>query len=336
MLNIPFLLDTGSSNLVIPSTPASSQPIDCSSADCQVCSPVNASNSWASNTTCVFGKPQCTENGGCYLGITYGGGGSVTTGQLYSDTVCIARDVCVTSIYGYSKDSFGGSGIIGFASDYNSCNPTCVPTPLDNLVAAGQTSNVFGICITPDHGGSLSLGEIDATKYTGTLQYAPMEVDRWYNIYIEEIFVGPYAIGAPVSAYRTTNDAIGSFVDSGTSIILFGPIIFQAFETVFKTNYGNLPGVDDFFNSGCSLNKSVDPTNFPSLTFQINGVNGTLNLQVPATSYLMKTLFYYCLGVQTTSGIGVVLGDLFMENYYVVFDRSNLQLGFAPVSSTCV
>lgn len=37
-------------------------------------------------------------------------------------------------------------------------------------------------------------------------------------------------------------------------------------------------------------------------------------------------------GIGGIPSVGVVLGDVFMENYYIVHDRVNQQVGFAPVN----
>lgn len=39
----------------------------------------------------------------------------------------------------------------------------------------------------------------------------------------------------------------------------------------------------------------------------------------------------YCLGVAAVPSVGAVLGDVFMENFYIAFDRENNRLGIAPV-----
>lgn len=41
----------------------------------------------------------------------------------------------------------------------------------------------------------------------------------------------------------------------------------------------------------------------------------------------------YPTGIGPAVGVGLVLGDVFMENFYTVFDRGNSRLGFAPIAS---
>jgi len=42
--------------------------------------------------------------------------------------------------------NFGDLGILGLASDFNACNPSCVPTFMDDLVGSGKVkNNLLGI-----------------------------------------------------------------------------------------------------------------------------------------------------------------------------------------------
>jgi len=59
----------------------------------------------------------------------------------------------------------------------------------------------------------------------------------------------------------------------------------------------------------------------------------TFNTSVPPQSWLVPNGNCYTLGLQSVVGVGIVLGDLFMENYYIVFDKANNRLGFAPLTN---
>eukprot|EP00026_Physarum_polycephalum_P009272 Phypoly_transcript_09388.p1 GENE.Phypoly_transcript_09388~~Phypoly_transcript_09388.p1 ORF type:complete len:434 (+),score=43.22 Phypoly_transcript_09388:94-1395(+) len=353
----PFslLVDTGSSNLVVPakgcSTCGSSffnptlsssyQATSCQSKECLICNPNGGIDE------CVFGKPYClagTSN--CAFGISYGGGSSLLQGFWATDKVCLGS-LCTTATFGmgtaeYPPSSFSSGemdGILGLASPFNACNPTCVTTLLDSYVEEHLVSNFYSMCLTGSNGGIIDLGEIVASRYTGTIQYAPIEVERWFNIILHDILVGKTTLGLPPFSYATTNDVIGTFVDSGTSIILFSPLIFGQLQNVFQTLNCHLPGVCgniSLFTGECYPQKQIQPLleSYPDLVFVVQGEgSANLTLSVPASSYLLLVEDQYCLGLQAVPGVGVVLGDLFMENYYIVFDRENLRLGFAPIAS---
>jgi len=340
------LIDTGSSNLVLPTGSSTSVPVLCNSTTCQKCVPDHPETSWSSTETCVFGPPQC--NGSyCWMGITYGGGSLDGIGTLYTDKFCMGGE-CTTTTFGVSNNPPGGNdqGLIGFASEYNSCNPTCVPTPLDNLVADNLTENLFSLCLTGENGGTLDLGEIDPNKFYPPLNYTTLEVERWYNVILNDIAVGAdlESIKVPQVLYRTTNDVIGAFVDSGTSLVLTNPYIFQALQASFESRYCHLPGIcgkKSIFNGGTVNVSLVNPLikYYPAIYFILKGQSPVedFSLPFPATSYLLlnPSNSTYSLAIAPVSSLGVILGDVFMQNYYIVFDRQNLQLGFA-FSKNCV
>jgi len=72
--------------------------------------------------------------------------------------------------------------------------------------------------------------------------------------------------------------------------------------------------------------------------FSFNSATDTstfVSLPVPPQSYFFHQQGQYCFAVQSVIGIGVVLGDAFMENFYIAHDRANNRVGFAPVAK-CV
>jgi len=229
-------------------------------------------------------------------------------------------------------------GIIGFAYEMNACNPTCTTLIYDDIAAQENIPNIISMCLTGSDGGILDLGIIDRGKYSGNITYTPITQERWWNIHILDIKVGPTSVNIPDFFYWTTNDVIGGFVDSGTSVFLVAPAIFASIQNIFQTQYSNLPGVANvLFNGGCVSVQQMGNQlpNFPTIYVVIPDEQGReFTLAMPPQSYLLPVQQQYCLGIVGNAGTGIILGDVFMQNYYIVFDKDNNRLGFAPLT-TC-
>eukprot|EP01127_Copromyxa_protea_P007480 TRINITY_DN17391_c0_g1_i1.p1 TRINITY_DN17391_c0_g1~~TRINITY_DN17391_c0_g1_i1.p1 ORF type:complete len:421 (+),score=75.07 TRINITY_DN17391_c0_g1_i1:28-1290(+) len=355
------LIDTGSSNLAVPLegcktcggsdvhhfVPANSrtyQNVGCQSKACLKCSPEDY---FGNTSKCVFGQPTCSTEGHCGYAITYGGGGSGISGFVATDEVCFGEH-CVAShniilmtreIPAASLSSAPMDGILGLAYEMNACNPTCTTPIFDHISRDHHIPNVFGMCITPSNGGSLDLGAIDHTKYTGELKYTPVTTQRWWNIHVLDIRVGGVSIDIPDFFYWTTNDIIGGFVDSGTSVFLVCPVIYSSIQEIFQAQYHKLPGVaNTLFSGGCVPDNVMGDKLrlFPNITVTFPDENGgTFDLLMGPQSYLMHSNGAYCLGIVGNGGTGIVLGDIFMENYYTVFDKVSNRVGFGALSK-CV
>jgi len=351
-VNFSVLVDTGSSNTAVPSVDCkttcgntikynplnskSSSPVLCNSAECLKCN-LDSSNE------CLFGQPFCSSvrPSDCGFGISYGGGSSALYGSYQTDLLCLG-DLCATSTLGMISEGifFGDLGILGLASDNNACNPSCVPTLMDDLLSSGVMSqNILGMCLTPTQGGVLDMGFIDNTRFQGNLTWIPLSVDDWYNMAILDVQIGPHSINLPSFMYGVTNDVIGSFVDSGTSVILMGPAIFESFTNVFQTYFCHLPGIcgsQTFFNGMCFNTSQINPDAYPYVSFLVNDQEGfEIELEVSPHSYLMQTGNVYCLGIAPAVSLGIILGDVFLSGFYTAYDRANSRLGFANQELNC-
>jgi len=354
-----LLLDTGSSNLAIPDVNCDDScgdntrydPFDSSSSEiidfeddwCQVCSPWDESGS-----NCPYGQPYEASNEAdwCGYGISYGGGSSYIQGYLVNDEVTFGgftvNNTFVSIIREIPDESFTTApvdGIIGLAHELNACNPTWAPTIFGQIVDNNEDmDDLFGLCLDPSNGGVIDMGYIDNSKYTGEIQWVAVVQPRWYNMALLDVALNGTSIGMPSFTYSWVNDQIGTFIDSGTSIILFGPSTFSAFQSTFQSMFCDLPFVcsdQNLFNGYCPSQSELAPyiDQFPNIDFNFLGDDGESEVwvSVPASSYLMPANNQYCLGVQGVIGISGVLGDLFMENFYIVHDRANNRIGFADI-----
>mmetsp|Transcript_2411 Transcript_2411/g.2698 ORF Transcript_2411/g.2698 Transcript_2411/m.2698 type:complete len:372 (-) Transcript_2411:47-1162(-) len=355
------LFDTGSANLGIPSsrcttcgqgkpfseTSSTFKTVAYGSSTCQKCSPVGF---FESTRKCVFGEPERTLDASCGYYITYGGGSSAISGSLGSDTVCI-EGICVANhSFMLVDDSVpaGGffdepqDGIIGFAHEFNACNPTCTTPIYDDISKSKGLPDLFGVCLTPSNGGRLDLGYSNTSRYTGEMLYTKVTMKRWYNMHLLDVQLNSKSIGVPSYLYWTTNDVIGAFIDSGTSVILLNPYAWSQLVSAFQHDYASLPGMSGpnsiFGSQGTCISSSTMGNSlklFPDLEFEFPHENGagTFKLTVPPTSYWIAVQGEYCFGVGSAIGVGAVLGDTFMQNFYIEHDRINGRVGFANLSS---
>jgi len=133
----------------------------------------------------------------------------------------------------------------------------------------------------------------------------------------------------------------GVIVDSGTTLFIVNPAMFTTIQNYLQALCKSVPLVgicgvsfnNSIFNNNCFLMTPAQVAQYPSLSVTLAG---TTDLAIPQTAYLWQGAGipgYYCFGIQAAKKLPVILGDVFIQNYNVAFDRNKGKVGFGPLSS---
>jgi len=202
-------------------------------------------------------------------------------------------------------------GILGLGWDRISVDG--VTTPFHNLVNSGELAeSVFAFYLGDNQPGSLVLGGVDKSHYTGDFTYVPLKSEDYWRIALDDVKVGS-------SSMSTTKSAI---VDSGTSL-LAGP-------TAEVAKIAALVKATKIVNNEYSIDCNSDA---PAITFTIAGKDYTFEKK----DYVIKsgnTCLFAMTGIDVPAPNGplYILGDVFMRKYYTAFDWGNKRLGFATAA----
>jgi hypothetical protein len=331
-------IDTGSSDFLVYGS-------SCVSTGCTN-GAVNRYDMSASSTsqaiTCTDPKffcRSCVNFGGisnsCSFSDSYGGGGN-PQGSLISDVFHIGQFPAVTISFGYINtvsgnfESAPASGIWGLA--YQTLG-VGVPA-LDTMVNQLQIPNMFSLCL--GNSPVMTTG-VDFTSNTN-FKWTNIITRSYYTVEMLDMQVHSKSLGLPSSAYSSQFCAI----DSGTTNILLPTLAFNTFYAKLKamcntTNLVGLCGVPsyepDIFHGYCYFMSSYQRTLYPDIQIFLGNISTPLT--ITSQQYIYETQGYYCAGIGASSDNGpTVLGDIFMQNFHVAFDRVNNRVGFAD-PSTC-
>nr|AAR88043.1 pregnancy-associated glycoprotein 2 [Odocoileus virginianus] len=244
--------------------------------------------------------------------IEYGRGRM--NGVVVHDTVRIGDFVSTNQAFGVSMEHtwFEGKpfdGVLGLSYP-NSSFTGGIPI-FDNLKNQGAISEpVFAFYLSKGkpEGSVVMFGGVDKSYYQGTLNWVPLiQADKWC-VHMNRISMNRRVIAC--------NHGCEAFVDTGTSLIL-GP-------RRLVDNIRRLIGVTEPFVSCSTVNT------MPSIDFTINGIN----YPVPAQAYTVKDSSGNCyIGFRENpvnrSTENWILGDVFLRQYFSVFDRGNDRIGLA-------
>ena len=247
-------------------------------------------------------------------------------------------------------------GIFGVAG--GALNDGRVPV-LDEILAANNMNNVFGLCLGGVSGttSSWDVGAVDPAKYVGDLMKVPFKHGAESGLGdLTGSAVSDFAYYSIDAPHKTTLGGKlldvdpGDYakdrtvmIDSGTTYMMLSTPVFNAAVNAIKASasasavkngYVLSEGEGHCFRSPEDYNPNAD---YPVLSFWVKNVDGDeFALEMAAQHYLGAATQpgVWCLGL-ADAGSESIFGGMFMEAFYTSFDRTNYELGFAPVSSKC-
>ncbi|KAL4658665.1 pepsin A-like [Arapaima gigas] len=289
------IFDTGSSNLWVPST-------YCSSPACTnhvQFNPDESSTFVSTNQT---------------VSIQYGTGSM--TGILGYDTVDVGGISITNQIFGLSEteatfmEYMQADGILGLA--FPSIAASGATPVFDNMMTEGLVSqDLFSVYLSSnsEEGSVVIFGGIDSSYYTGSISWIPLSSETYWQISMDSVTINGNTVAC--------SGGCQAIVDTGTSLIV-GPS-----SDIQNINSWVGATVDQYGDAvvSCSNIQSM-----PDVTFTLNGYSFT----VPASAYVSQS------NGECTTGFGNggdsqlwILGDVFIREFYVIFDRSSNSVGLA-------
>ncbi|KAI9354267.1 aspartic peptidase domain-containing protein [Zopfochytrium polystomum] len=255
-----------------------------------------------------------------YTWSTLYGSGSVG-GKVYTGPVAMAG-LSATISLGVSTSETGfsgvGDGLMGLAYASISEIASAGASNTNWIDALKLSTNEFAFYLSRASGGDngeVTVGGVDTSKYTGSISYIPLNSKTYWQM----SWSG--AKWASGSSSGALDGSVKSFIaDTGTSLIILdntsGAAINKAIGATYSSTYGA-------YTIPCSKS-----TSGPTVTLTINGVAYPL----PAVSYVIPLSSTVCISGFTTgassAGVGI-LGDVFLRQFYSIYDKANGRVGFA-------
>ncbi|XP_062854426.1 pepsin A-like [Trichomycterus rosablanca] len=291
------VFDSGSSNLWVPST-------SCSSQACQNHNQFNPSQSSTFQTNNQA------------LSISYGTGSM--TGILGYDTVQVGGITVQNQVFGLSETEapfmayMQSDGILGLA--YSSISSDGATPVFDNMMSQNLVSqDIFSVYLSPNgqQGSVVMFGELDSSYYTGNIYWIPLSSETYYQVTMDSVTINGQTVAC--------SGGCQAIVDTGTSLIV-GPT-----SDISNINSWLGATTDQYGDStvSCSSVQSL-----PAITFTLNGYSFT----IPASSYISQESSSCQTGFSGSSDSLWILGDVFIRNYYTIFNRENNSVGLAQVA----
>jgi len=294
------VLDTGSSNLWVPST-------ECSSIACFLHSKYDHSQS------------STYKANGSEFAIQYGSGS--LEGYVSQDTVVIGdlriknQDFAEATKEPGLAFAFGKfDGILGLA--YNTISVNHIVPPFYNMLdqkLLDEPVFSFRLGSSEQDGGEAIFGGIDENAYTGKIDYVPIRRKGYWEVELEKIGFGEEELEL---------EHTGAAIDTGTSLIVMPTDVAE----MLNKEIGATKGWQGQYTVDCNTVESL-----PEMSFSFGGKLYKLK----GSDYILNaggTCISSFTGMDIPAPIGPlwIIGDTFLRKYYTVYDLGRNAVGFAP------
>lgn len=292
------VLDTGSSNLWVPSQ-------SCGSIACYL------HNKYDSSESSTY------KQNGSEFEIHYGSGS--LSGFISNDVFTIGdlkikgQDFAEATKEPGLAFAFGRfDGILGLGYDTISVNH--IVPPFYQMVNQKLIDEpVFAFYLADSEGESEAVfGGVDDSHYTGKIEYIPLRRKAYWEVDLDAI-----AYGDEVAEMENT----GAILDTGTSL----NVLPSALAELLNKEMGAKKGYNGQYTVDCAKRETL-----PDITFTLAGSNYSL----PATDYILEVSgscisTFQGMDFPAPTGPLVILGDAFLRRYYSVYDLGRNAVGLA-------
>lgn len=303
------VFDTGSSNLWVPSERSSYLCIPCK---------LHAQYYHTRSSSYYFNGTKFT--------IKYGTG--KVTGLIAMDNVSIAGlevkgqefgEIIRMSVIPFILAKF--DGILGLAFSRISVKkmtPVFINMINQNVVSRPIFAFWLRRVSSSNYGGELHLGGIDNNRYYGNISYFNITSETYWQFALSDVSINSRSL-------YFCEEGCQAIADTGTSLIV-GPTYEIA---KLNSRLGATANFLGQFYFDCDVISSL-----PNVAFTI----GTKKFLISPKSYVLN-IKGVCLsgfaGIELSKPLWI-LGDIFLTNYYTVFDMSTSpsRIGFAPSISS--
>jgi saccharopepsin len=299
------VLDTGSSNLWVPSS-------ECGSIACYLHNKYDHSDS------------SSYKKNGSDFAIRYGSG--AVEGYISQDTVQIGDIKIKNQLFGEATQepglafAFGRfDGILGLGYDTISVNK--IPPPFYEMIAQDLLDEpVFAFYLSDTNDKEAEseaiFGGVNKDHYTGELTKLPLRRKAYWEVDLDAITFGKES---------AEFDNMGAILDTGTSLIALPSTLAE----LLNKEIGAKKGYNGQYTVECDKRDSL-----PDLSFTLTGYNFTitpydyiLEVQGSCISSFMG------FDIPAPAGPLAILGDAFLRKYYSVYDLGSNSVGLAKAKA---